>query len=321
MAHDAVTTKARPSSGRRLTLFGLAVFLCCALAGMIAAYRVPQRASTTPIDSLEAKVRRGPDSYFHHFFDPEQRFGSIGQVDLTLDNFERETTHGLLFAAISSTPEDVAEFTIKTAGIWAPGGDDADNGMVVFVFPAIRRVRVEVGYGLEAELPDALVRQLVESHLVPPLRDGDYLKGVEAIVPPLLERMRAVPPATTRAQSGLARQIVVAARSLPPRLRAVRAAWLENLHGPRIAMSTLGGALAALIAVLLFDLARCWVHLARGVLSHGEPGHMVGATLDLTNSLLRLFQIAFILFAMAAGTSFFFSGTGSFGGAGVEIPF
>ncbi len=312
-------TKRAKRDARQAALAGIAVFLLAAGAGAVVAFRVPRQLAPQA-DALAEAVQRGPDSYFHHFFDPDHVFGPVGQVDLTLDNFERETTHALLFAAIAPTPPDIPEFTMKAAEIWAPGVDYADNGLVVFVFPASRRIRVEVGYGLESELPDALVGRLVDEHLAPQLREGRFLEGVEAVVPPLLARMRAVPPAARRKLDALG-ELAVTARELPRKARLVWRAWLTNPPGARIVLSTVAAALLALFAVMLVQIGQCGVHLVRRLSSRGDVQRRTEATLDLVGSLLRLLQVAAILFVMAMGTSFFFPGTGSFGGAGVDILF
>ncbi len=295
------------------------VFLVVLAGAGIASFRVPVRAPVrTPARQLEDLVRKGPDSYFHHIFDPGKLLGLTGQVDLTLDNFQRETSHGVLLAALPRPPADAPDFTMHAADVWQPGVAGADNGIIVFVFPEVRTVRVEVGYGLESVLPDAEVRRLVETTFVPAARAGDLSAGVEALVPPLLDLLRTVPRATPR-RSGRLADVLVAAREIPRRTRLVWGAWLGGAPGLRLIISVVAAFLAASLAVMLARIGYLGVLLGRRLAAGSGAGRLAGATIDLTNSLLRLAQVAAIVFVMTVGTSFFFPGTGGFGGGGVDV--
>lgn len=294
-------------------------FLIAALAGVVATLLVPRGEPVAPPDSLAQAVQRGPDSYFHHFFDPDHFFGEIGHWDLELDTFQRLNSHGVLFAAFPSAPPDIAGFTMRTAETWAPGVKGADNGMILFVFPNDRRIRVEVGYGLESALPDVEVRRLVERFLVPALRAGDAFAGVEAIVPPLLERLQAVPPATATVRTGLLATILLSAQQIPKKLALVRSAWLANPPGPRLILSALGAALVAILALLLAQIVRSVVLLVRRFRVRRDVSARLGATADVVSSILQLGQVLLILFVMMTGDSLFFPGTGGFGGAGIDF--
>jgi len=237
---------------------------------------------------------------------------------LTLDNFERETSHGVLLAALPRLPRDGAGFTMRAAETWQPGVDGADNGIIVFVFPDDRLVRVEVGYGLESALPDVEVRRLVSSTLLPAARAGDLSAGIEALVPPLIERLRAVPRAELRPRSRVG-EVLVTAQEVPRRARLVWVAWLGGVLEARLLLSAVAAFLVALFAVLLGRISYSAVLFGRRVAARGDPARLRSAALDLVNGLLRLGQVALILFVMVVGTSFFFPGTGSFGGAGVDL--
>ena len=244
--------------------------------------------------------------------------GLTGQVDLTLDNFERETSHGVLLAALPRLPADAPDFTMHAAEVWQPGVAGADNGIIVFIFPEERHVRVEVGYGLEPALPDVEVHRLVEETLVPAARAGDLSAGVEALLPPLLDRLRTVPRAQPK-RSGRFADVLVAAREIPRRTRLVWAAWLDGVRQLRLIISAAVAFLTALVAVLLARIGHCALLLGRRVAIRSGIRPLADATLDLTNSVLRLAQVAALLFVMAVGTSFFFPGAGGFGGGGVDL--
>ena len=157
--------KNNPNSSR-----AVAIGVCGAL-GLLAllAWFVPQRAITVE-DTAAAKLDRGPASYFHHFYDPDGLLGPVGKIDLDLDNFQRETSHAILVAAFPSVPANDPDFTMNIARKWRPGTKGVDNGVILFVFTGERRIRAEVGYGLEEALPDVEIKRIIEEAAVPAFR-------------------------------------------------------------------------------------------------------------------------------------------------------
>lgn len=297
--------------------FGIAVFLVTGFAALVAAFSVARREPPSATLSLEEALRKGPDSYFHHVFDPDGVIENVGSIDLELDNFERATSHGILFAALEKAPDDITGFTMHAAEAWAPGVKGADNGVIIFIFPGDRRVRAEVGYGLESALPDVVVKRLIEAHMVPALQQGEPLAAVEAVVPPLFELVQGVPRATPKRATFFG-DLAVTAQEVPRKFRLVKGLWLANPPGPRIVISTVIAALVTLFTVLLARVVQSVALVVRRFTSRSSERRLTAA-LDLTNSLLRLAQLVAILFVMLVGTSFFFPGTGGFGGAGVEV--
>jgi len=97
-----------------------------------------------------------------------------------LKRFERETSNQLLVAVIPEVPEGyvMEDFTQRTFDAWKVGRKDKDNGIVLFVFPGARQLRVEVGYGLEGAVPDALANRIITDDIVPWFRSGDLGGGI-----------------------------------------------------------------------------------------------------------------------------------------------
>ena len=116
--------------------------------------------------------------------DPTQR----ALLTHDLKRFERETSNQLLVAVIPEVPEGyvMEDFTQRTFDAWKVGRKDKDNGMVLFVFPGSRQLRIEVGYGLEGAVPDALANRIITDDIVPWFRSGDIgggiLNGANAIM-------------------------------------------------------------------------------------------------------------------------------------------
>jgi uncharacterized protein len=69
---------------------------------------------------------------------------------------------------------------VRAAQKWGAGQKQEDNGAILFVFTGDRKVRIEVGYGLEGAIPDATARRIIDGEIVPRFREGDYPGGIDA---------------------------------------------------------------------------------------------------------------------------------------------
>ncbi len=109
------------------------------------------------------------------------------QIERTLADFERETSNQVVVGIFQSLEGEVLEdFSIRLAEKWKAGQKDKDNGVILLIFKDDRAVRIEVGYGLEGALPDALASQIIYSEIVPAFKAGNFdtgvWKGVQAII-------------------------------------------------------------------------------------------------------------------------------------------
>ncbi|MFM8459542.1 MAG: TPM domain-containing protein [Chthoniobacterales bacterium] len=98
-----------------------------------------------------------------------------------LEQYERETSNQIVVAVMPRVPDDyvMEDFTQRTAEAWGAGQKDRDNGIVLFVFPESREMRIEVGYGLEGAVPDGLANIIIQDDIVPSFRAGDMAGGIE----------------------------------------------------------------------------------------------------------------------------------------------
>ena len=74
--------------------------------------------------------------------------------------------------------ESVEDATLRIAEAWGPGQRKADNGALIAVFMADRKMRIEVGYGLEGRIPDSVARQIVMDRMRPAFRANRYGDGI-----------------------------------------------------------------------------------------------------------------------------------------------
>jgi uncharacterized protein len=131
-----------------------------------------------------------PPKPAHYVLDQAQLLDGATRTALErkLDDFERKTSDQVLVAIFPSVPGDYAmeDFTQRTAEAWGVGQKAHDNGAVFFVFRADRKLRIEVGYGLEGAIPDATVKTILDQEVTPAFRAGDFnggvTRGVDAIL-------------------------------------------------------------------------------------------------------------------------------------------
>ncbi|MBI5330590.1 MAG: TPM domain-containing protein [Betaproteobacteria bacterium] len=85
----------------------------------------------------------------------------------------------------TTQPETIEQFGIRVAEAWKLGRKGVDDGVILLLAKQDRAVRIEVGYGLEGAIPDAVAKRVIEEVIVPRLRAGDFgggvTEGVEAL--------------------------------------------------------------------------------------------------------------------------------------------
>jgi uncharacterized protein len=82
--------------------------------------------------------------------------------------------------------EPLEEFSHRVATTWKLGHKGTDNGVLVLVVPGDRKVRIEVGYGLEGTLTDVKSSRIIREEMVPRFKDGDFPGGITAGVKAVL---------------------------------------------------------------------------------------------------------------------------------------
>ena len=102
-------------------------------------------------------------------------------LDARLATFERESSTQIVVATIPSLEgEEIADVANRLFERWGLGQKDENNGVLLLVAIGDRRARIEVGYGLEDRLTDALSRRILEDRLFPAFRQKRYADGIDA---------------------------------------------------------------------------------------------------------------------------------------------
>jgi Beta-propeller domains of methanol dehydrogenase type len=94
---------------------------------------------------------------------------------------------------------ELEEFTIRAASAWKIGVNNVDNGLVLFIFRDNRKLRLEVGYGLEAVITDVVAHRLLAEQLVPAFAHGQFETGIEDFLDVLDKTLEASEAASHRA--------------------------------------------------------------------------------------------------------------------------
>jgi uncharacterized protein len=89
----------------------------------------------------------------------------------------------------------IEDYGYKLGREWGIGQKDANNGIILIVAPNERKVRIEVGYGLEPIMTDALSQTIIDDQILPKFRSGDMPGGIVAGAQAIAEQMKAPPEA------------------------------------------------------------------------------------------------------------------------------
>ena len=93
---------------------------------------------------------------------------------------DKTTNQVVLLTVPTIAPESIEEYASRVFAAWKLGRKDKDNGVLVVVVPGDRRMRIEVGYGLEGTLTDSVSGRIIRNRMTPQFKSGNYDAGVEA---------------------------------------------------------------------------------------------------------------------------------------------
>ncbi len=163
-------------TGRRLIALWLAIL---ALLAPIAAWAQP---------AFPALTGRVVDAANILPADAEAR------LDQQLAALEAQSRRQLVVATVPDLQGyDISDYGYQLGRAWGIGQKDSNNGAILIVAPAERRVRIEVGYGLEAVLTDGISALIIQQEIVPRFKAGDMAGGIEAGADAIIRQL-ALPP-------------------------------------------------------------------------------------------------------------------------------
>ncbi len=118
----------------------------------------------------------------------------VAALDAKLRAFEQAQGSQVAVLVVPTTqPEEIEQYAIRVAEAWQLGRKDADDGAILIVARDDRKLRIEVGYGLEGALPDAIANRIIDEDIVPQFKRGDYYGGIATGVDRMLRVIEGEP--------------------------------------------------------------------------------------------------------------------------------
>jgi uncharacterized protein len=111
----------------------------------------------------------------------------VTELEKKLESHERNTSNQIAVLIIKSLEDEILEqFSMKVVETWKLGTKGKDNGVLLLIVLEDRKIRIEVGYGLEGSLTDAICNFIIRSRIVPRFKernfDGGVKEGINAII-------------------------------------------------------------------------------------------------------------------------------------------
>lgn len=163
-----------------------------AALALLAALAVASPAGTPPPPSRWVTDNAG-------FLSPQVRQA----LDARLEGYEHATGHQVVVwidRTLAGAP--LEDWAVRTFEAWKPGRRGKDDGIAMFVFSDDRKIDIEVGYGLEDKVPDAVAARIIHERMAPRLqagdRDGAVTAGVDAVLAAIEGRPWTGPSAASR---------------------------------------------------------------------------------------------------------------------------
>jgi uncharacterized protein len=223
----------------------------CAIALLVFAMRPAAFAAETPTPAAGHRVV------------DESHVLSAAEVHQLADKLKNiEDTTGAQIAVLtvpSAGDEGIAPFANRVFVAWGLGHKGVDNGVLIVLASKDRRVRIEVGRGLEGDIPDVIAKRITADTMGPHFKAGRFAEGFNAGVDALASHIGAKPGAPTPASTT---ESVSDAPPPPPSGIGVPSSQLGRRVGPFL-LSTLVFGFAALFG-LVFLIAFIVIARKRG---------------------------------------------------------
>ena len=125
-------------------------------------------------------------------------------LETKLSDREARTGNQLAVLLVPTTqPEPIEAYSLRVAEQWKIGRKGQDNGALFLIAKNDRKMRIEVGYGLEGVLPDVTANRIIRENVAPAFREGKFAEGINAGVDRII--------AATASNSGIAKVFAPAA--------------------------------------------------------------------------------------------------------------
>lgn len=115
----------------------------------------------------------------------------IQALEQKLVNLDRTTSTQIAVAIVPTlNGKDVADFGTEILRAWGVGGKKNNNGVVLLIAKADRKLNIAVGYGLEGSLPDITAGRIIQNVIVPNFKANNYYKGIDEGTDAIIEAVK-----------------------------------------------------------------------------------------------------------------------------------
>jgi uncharacterized protein len=127
--------------------------------------------------------------------------GDIATLTQTLRDFEARKGSQIAVLIVPTTaPETIEQYSIRVADAWKVGRKKVDDGAILVVAKDDRKLRIEVGYGLEGALTDVTAKRIIDEIITPKFRNNDFAGGISAGVNQIIRVVDGEPLPAPRQQ-------------------------------------------------------------------------------------------------------------------------
>ncbi len=132
-----------------------------------------------------------PPRYFNDFAGATKP-ATAERLNQSLEQFEKDTSSQIVVAVFPKMQSDssIEDYVNRLFKAWKIGQNQKNNGALLAVFVQDRKMRIEVGYGLEGAIPDAIAKRIIDNEITPRFRSGDFDGGLSAGVNALMQAAR-----------------------------------------------------------------------------------------------------------------------------------
>lgn len=214
----------------------------------------------------------------------------VVQLEQRLAAFEKEKGAQVAVLMVPTVqPESIEEYAVRAFEQWKLGRKSLDDGVLLVIAKNDRKLRIEVGYGLEGALNDATAKRIISEDIVPHFKGGDFAAGVDAGVTRILRVVGGEPlPPPAATPGGPATGfpfdptwLIAAFFFVFPLIRLLRA-WLGRL--PAAILLSIGGSaivwlvFGSIVAAVILGVIAFFVTLIDGVPASSGGWHSSGGS-------------------------------------------
>jgi uncharacterized protein len=240
--------------------------------------------------------------------DQEKSLSDLSQT------IEDKTTAQVVVVTLSSLEGyDSADYGYQLGRYWKIGQKGKDNGVLILLAPNEHKVRIEVGYGLEGEITDAQANELIQSQMLPHLKEHDAYGGINATMEAIKTVLSAESqPTITHEKQEKSDLFYIIAISVIPLLVIVF--WAGIYHFFKFFLSIFMGGIVGLLVWIMshWIIVSAVIGLIIAILTYFATNKKAdfGTALDGMNFSGSLSSDSFDIFSGAGG---------SFGGGGASV--